>query len=50
MNEFDFEEIKKRAISEFKRRNKELEAWLMKPVSEYKDGKGILSNLKKMHY
>lgn len=46
MSEFDFDEIKKSAIAEFKRKNKELEAWLMKPVSEYnKDGKGIFEQL-----
>lgn len=44
MNGFDFEEIKKRAITEFKRRNKELEAWLMRDISKF-DGKGFFENL-----
>lgn len=40
-----FEEAKEYALSDFERKNKELEDWLMKPVSEYK-GKGFLEQIK----
>ena len=40
-----FDEAKEYALSEFERKNKELEDWLTKPVSEYK-GKGFLEQIK----
>ena len=44
MDEFNYDEIKRRALADFKRRNKELEDWLMRDISKF-DGKGFLENL-----
>lgn len=43
----NYKEIEEYALSDFKRKQKELEDWLMRPVSEYKHGKGILEHIRK---
>ena len=46
MSEFELEEIKKRAIADFKRRKEWYEDWVLKRRSAHRD-KGLLEQLDK---
>ena len=45
MSIFDFKELEKQDLDDFKKRKEELGDWLTKPVREYKGGKGILEHI-----
>lgn len=43
---YDFEEIKEKALADFKERNKRLEDWFMSLRGRHGNGKGFIEQIK----